>query len=131
MSYRKVYEIENEQAKERYELVLERVRQAANQPETQERFADYFERTARFILLTANVLELEQKGMLEHRSMEECERLNRRLYEDILPCVQDGGAEETGGFGYETSYANPAYAVERLGEEFGGALCFCMRNAGL
>uniref|UniRef100_N2A621 Leucyl aminopeptidase n=1 Tax=Eubacterium plexicaudatum ASF492 TaxID=1235802 RepID=N2A621_9FIRM len=124
MSYRKVYEIENEQAKERYELVLERVRQAANQPETQERFADYFERTARFILLTANVLELEQKGMLEHRSMEECERLNRRLYEDILPCVQDGGAEETGGFGYETSYANPAYAVERLGEEFGGALCF-------
>ena len=112
MSYRDVYETENELAKERYALVLERVRQAAKEPETQECFADYFQKTARFILLTADVLELEQKGGLEHRTLEQCEQLNRRLYEDILP-----GA-------YETSYANPAYAQQRLGEEFGGALCF-------
>ena len=32
------YQIENEKAKERYNLVLERIRQAAAKPETQERF---------------------------------------------------------------------------------------------
>ncbi len=117
--YQKVYESANEQAAERYALVLERIREAAHGPETKERFADYFQKTASFILLTADVLEMERGGMLEQRSLEECEQLNRRLYEDILPCT-----ECAGDVCYDKSYANPAYAVEQLGEEFGGALCF-------
>lgn len=112
MSDRKIYQMENEMAQERYALVLERIRQAAAKPETQERFADYFQRTAQFILLGADVLDMEGKGKLEHRSLTECEQLNRRLYEDILP------------ENYDRSYANPTYAVEKLGQEFGGALCF-------
>ncbi len=112
MSYREIYQIENEKAKERYNLVLERIRQAAAKPETQERFTDYFQRTAQFILLSADVLDMEGKGELEHRSLTECEQLNRRLYEDILP------------HNYDCSYANPAYAAAKLGAEFGGALCF-------
>lgn len=119
MGYRKVYELANEQAAERYALVLERIREAARQPETEDCFADYFQKTAAFILLTADVLEMERSGMLEQRSLTECEQLNRRLYEDILPCT-----ECVGDVCYDTSYANPAYAVEQLGEEFGGALCF-------
>lgn len=117
--YQKVYESANEQAAERYALVLERIREAARGPETKERFADYFQKTASFILLTADVLEMERGGMLEQRSLEECEQLNRRLYEDILPCT-----ECAGDVCYDRSYANPAYAVEQLGEEFGGAFCF-------
>lgn len=132
MSYREIYQKDNELAKERFELVCERIRQAAEHPETQEQYAGYFQRTAEFILLTAEVLKLQRRGALEHRTMTECEELNRRLYADILPrqAVQAGGGtgstdadtEETGG--YETSYANPAYAVKMLGDEFGGPLCF-------
>lgn len=117
MSYREIYLEENENAKERYELVYERICEIARKPETEERFADYFKRTADFILLTAKVLQMQQSGALEHRSLAECEGLNQRLYEDILP----GG---TRGGNYDTSYANPAYAVCMLGEEFGGCLCF-------
>lgn len=118
MSYREIYQKDNELAEERFELVCERIRQAAECPETQETYADYFQKTAEFILLTAEVLKLQCQGALEHRTMEECEDLNRRLYADILP------RQEAEAGGYEASYANPAYAVKKLGEDFGGLLCF-------
>ena len=114
MSYREIYKEDNEKAAERYGLVLTRIREAAKQPETEERFADYFKRTAQFVLLCAEVLEMQQKGELKQRSIDECEKLNKRLYADILPEAD----------GYEISYANPAYAVKMLGEDFGGPLCF-------
>ena len=109
MSYREIYKEDNEKAAERYGLVLTRIREAAKQPETEERFADYFKRTAQFVLLCAEVLEMQQKGELKQRSIDECEQLNKRLYADILPEAD----------GYEISYANPAYAVKMLGEDFG------------
>lgn len=118
MSYREIYQKDNELAEERFELVCERIRQAAECPETQETYADYFQKTAEFILLTAEVLKLQCQGALEHRTMEECEDLNRRLYADILP------RQEAEAGGYEASYANPAYAAKKLGEDFGGLLCF-------
>lgn len=118
MSYREIYQKDNELAGERFELVCERIRQAAECPETQEQYADYFQKTAEFILLTAEVLKLQRKGALEHRTMAECEELNRRLYADILP------RQEAEAGGYEASYANPVYAVKKLGEDFGGLLCF-------
>ncbi len=112
MSYRDIYQEDNALAQERFALVCERIREAAREPETQEAFADFFQRTAAFILLTAEVWKMQQEGMLKRRSLEECEQLNERLYADILPG------------GYETSYANPVYAVSRLGSEYGGMLCF-------
>lgn len=118
MGYQEIYRDENTNAAERFALVKERIGEAAVKPETEERFAEYFQRTAEFILLTVQVLQMEQEGALEHRSMEACEELNRRLYEDILP----GRTEGAGG--YACSYANPSYAVKMLGEEFGGPLCF-------
>lgn len=118
MSYREIYQKDNELAEERFELVCERIRQAAECPETQETYADYFQKTAEFILLTAEVLKLQCQGALEHRTIEECEDLNRHLYADILP------RQEAEAGGYEASYANPAYAAKKLGEDFGGLLCF-------
>lgn len=44
--------------------------------------------------------------------MEELQQRNRALYEDILP------------ENYENSFANPAYAVKMLGEEFGVLVSF-------
>lgn len=114
MSYQEIYAKENARAAERFALVLGRIREAAQRPETQECYAEYFQKTAEFILLTASVLKLQQEGALQNRSMEECEALNQQLYADILP----------GDACYERSYANPAYAVKKLGEAFGGPLCF-------
>ena len=45
-------------------------------------------------------------------SLSEMQELNRELYRDILP-------EH-----YDHSYANPAYAAEKLGAEYGSLLCF-------
>ena len=118
MSYQDVYREENEAAKERFALVMERISQISGQPETDGNTADYFKRTAAYILLTGQALKLQQDGMIVGRSLEECEDLNRRLYADLQPHADEYGA------GYENSYANPAYAVRQLGEGFGGLLSF-------
>ncbi len=114
MRYSDIYKERNESVAERFALVAERVRQVAKQPETkQERFWDYFQKVASFVSLTLDVLQMQQAGELDSpRPLEECEAWNTRLYADILP------------ENYGTSYANPAYAVQQMGEEFGGLLCF-------
>ncbi|MDE7312346.1 MAG: aminopeptidase [Eubacterium sp.] len=137
MSYRDIYAAGHALAAERFALVCERIREAAQAPETQEQFADYFKRTAAFILLTVDVFKMQQEGALEHRSIEECEALNRRLYADLLPCQEQRretadtlpGQRQDGATAakepcYEYSYANPSYAVQKLGSEYGGMLCF-------
>ena len=61
------------------------------------------------------VLTLHEKireGWLEHAALSELQKNNEELYGRILP-----GA-------YETSYANPAYAVRMLQEEYGRLLSF-------
>ena len=124
MKYQEIYREANESVAERFELASERIREIAgevypqaksvseNPGEYGEIFRDYFEKTASFILLTLEVLIMQQRGQLECRSLAECEEWNRLLYQDILP-------EH-----YGQSYANPDYAVQQLGAEFGGILCF-------
>lgn len=118
MSYRDLYKEENENAKERFLLVAERISQISALQETDGNFADYFKRTADFILLTKQVLDMQRDGSILRRTLEECEELNRRLYADLMPQADESGA------GYEYSYANPAFAVRQLGAGFGGLLCF-------
>ncbi len=132
MGYREIYQKEKEYVTERFLLVAERIRGIARQPEVPGRYQGYFQKTAAFIELALEVLQMEQQGKLDGRTLEECEALNARLYADILsrpvrgskfyglPGLENGGE----GAGYETSYANPAYAVQQLGEDFGGLLCF-------
>lgn len=55
---------------------------------------------------------LHQTDVKRERSLEEWQTLNRQLCADIL------------SENYEESYANPAYAVERLGEVHGRILSF-------
>ena len=132
MGHRELYQERNEHAAERFALVTERIRQAAECPEAAAPFADYFQKTAVFILLAVKVLHMEQDGLLEQRPLEECRELNRQLYADILPEAQasggnlqaSGSGSECSGAGYESSYADPAYAVRMLGDDFGGPLCF-------
>ena len=77
MSYQEIYAKNNARAAERFELVCERIREAAGAPEVQADYADYFQRTAEFLLLTVKILRMQQEGALENRSIEDCEALKQ------------------------------------------------------
>lgn len=99
---------ENLEAKERYELSIERLRQIGKEETTKEPYRTYFQKTAAFLLMIEGVRNRLSHG--EQLTIEELQRENQKLYEDILP-------EQ-----YNSSYANPAYAVEMLGDTFGQLL---------
>ena len=110
MQYEELYRESNELAAERLELVLERIAEIAKETDVPEQFDSYFKKTAEYLLLLAEMLEKKESGRLAERSMEECIEDNKRLYSDVA--IEN----------YENSYANPAYAVEHLGEEYGQIL---------
>lgn len=112
MKYWEMFREENEAVEERHELALERIGQFAGEETVEEPYRDYFRRTAEFILMIEDVFVMQNSGELEKLSLKEMEALNHRLYEDVLPGQ------------YGESYANPAYAVERLGQDLGQYLSF-------
>lgn len=105
---------------ERYALAMERihetVRETAENGSCEAAFTAYFARTADFLLQIEETGAFLASGGLESASIEELHRRNQALYEELLP-------EH-----YGASYANPAYAVKRLGEEFGAMLSFLYRE---
>ena len=110
MYYEELYKESNELAAERFELVMERIASIAEHTDVPVQYDSYFKRTAKFILILADILQRKEKGLLGSRSMEECQRDNETVYGDILP------------ENYGKSFANPAYAVAELGEEYGQIL---------
>lgn len=98
--------------KERYELSMERIEAILEEDTVKAPFGDYFHKVAGFIRQMKELGEKKRTGELERLSFEEYQKYNQELYRDILP------------ENYETSYANPAYAVRMLGEEFGQLLSF-------
>lgn len=103
---------ENEQTKERYELSVERIQQIIEEETTAIPYREYFKKTASFLLNIERIRRIREDGTWERMSETERKEENRHLYEDILP------------ENYETSYANPEYAVAELGETFGAVLSF-------
>ncbi|MDE5587786.1 MAG: aminopeptidase [Acetatifactor sp.] len=95
---------------ERYELAVERIRCISGENSGREELKHYFDRVAAFLLLLDDTRKFLAEGGLEKAALEELQRRNHELYEDVLPAH------------YEESYGNPAYAVSRLGEEYGGLL---------
>lgn len=115
MGYQQLLKEENESVQERYALAMERVRSfLEGDTKIREPYLDYFRRTASFLLEMQEWKERVEDGSLAERSFEEQLAYNHRLYRDILP----------GKDGYESSYANPAYAADRLGMELGSLLGF-------
>lgn len=110
MGYRDIYKESNEQAEERFLLVMERIAEIAEETDVPETFDDYFKKTAAFLLQLKSVLEKAEKDTLKDASLTECEKRNAVFYDDIK-------AEN-----YGKSYVNPTYAVEKLGEEYGQIL---------
>lgn len=111
MLYKELYKESNELAKERFVLVRERVAEIEEKPETEEKYKEYFRQTAQLLQKQTAVYDLWADDAIQKQSLKEAETCNQALYKDIL------------GEAYQTSYANPDYAVEQLGEEFGQLLC--------
>lgn len=96
---------------ERYELCKERILSIKDERKVVEPYQDYFSKTAEFIGMILSLNKEIESGRYKNQTQAELQGWNVRLYEDIL--------DEH----YDTSYGNPAYACEQLGE-YGQLLCF-------
>lgn len=92
---------------ERLELSFDRIKEIELDKKLGKEYQDYFEKVASFLLMIEENRQWITEGNLLTASMEELEARNHKLYEDVLPG------------NYETSYANPQYAVGMFGTEMG------------
>ncbi len=110
MKYLELIKESNEELQERYELVAERVKEIAQATEGTGRYTDYFQKTAKLLCLLYQIVEYAQKDEIRYMEISKAAELNSELYADIR------------GTAYETSYANPTYAVAQFGTEAGQIL---------
>jgi hypothetical protein len=111
MSYQEKFRDTNEELAERFALVMERIdlirREQASGVD--EAYRAYFTQMAQLLCVQKCVAEAS-RGQLDAMTQEEGERLNARVFGDVS------------GSDYVRSYANPQYAVEQLGAEYGQLL---------
>ena len=119
MKYLEIRNQNNEEFEERLSLVMERIAQIVEKPEIQGEIGTYFKQTAAYL---KNEYELLQKVLtkgISNETEKEGEENNRKFFGELL------------GDSYENSYANPAYACEKIGSEMGtllAAIYHLMRN---
>ena len=111
MSFREINHKNNEEYWERLELVMERIEAVSEEEASgvEELYRGYFFEMSELFVVLYKLAEASLSGKLAEISTLEGEKINRRLYLDV---------EED----YADSYANPAYAVSRMGWEYGPLL---------
>ncbi len=97
---------------ERYELALERIRSIVKEETVAPAYREYFQSVAKFILEIDAIKNRLEKTPNECCTLEELKKENEQIYRDIV------------GEAYEVSYANPTYAVAKMGESVGRMLSF-------
>lgn len=112
MEYKKLFEEENESVQERFSLACERIRAFLADSKIKPPYLDYFKRMAEFVELLSDWKHQGDTEDIWKQDMQSIQAYNHLLYEDIL------------SESYATSYANPAYAVQQLGEDYGQLLSF-------
>ena len=112
MGYREEYRQANEEVRERYALVMERIFELRSEHHVEEKYWPYFRRLADIFVMVDETLAEEERGGLEHRDLSACEERSWQFYYEL----QEGN--------YDRCFANPTVAVELLGAEFGQMLCF-------
>lgn len=110
MKYLELVKESNEELKERYDLVSQRVAEIAADAKASGIYADYFERTANYLMLLNSILAYAAKDEIRGMEEEKAADLNRQLFAEVC------------GKAYDTSYLNPSYAAEKLGKEAGQIL---------
>ena len=96
---------------ERYYLTLERIKRIMEEETVAEPFCSYFRKVASFLLKINDIKESYHTKTREEMTEDELVAEMNGLYEDVLP------------ENYDSSYANPVFAVEKLGRETGAFLC--------
>ena len=110
MKYSELFAQDNAAVAERYDLAVERI---SNIPgDVGEPFRDYFHKMADFVAQMDRLYKDVEQQAMEDWTMEALKAHNDSLYNDILP------------ENYETSYANPDYAAQKLGSDYGPLLSF-------
>lgn len=98
---------------ERYELAIQRIEEIYENCAVQNSdISDYFIRTAGFIKSMKQLKNDLDSGFMNSALMDQLSNRNTALYQDII------------GNNYDKSYANPTYAVAKLGESYGRLLSF-------
>lgn len=101
---------------ERYQIAIDRIRQIKTEELVEKQYVWYFQTVSEFILKLDFVSgEIKQKRF-DSYTLEQLEKLNKELYQEIY--------REN----YDSSFANPAYAVKCLGEEYGRILCYLYKK---
>lgn len=113
MNYRDLFLKENEEVYERYKLSKERICLIKDEETVDKVYIEYFKKVSGFIIEICDFYEDDSKRFSTNVniSLEELRDINTNLYSDIL------------GDAYDESYANPDFAVKKLGEEYGKILC--------
>ena len=110
----------NDNVEERLSLAMARINEIAQDTEytntidscLKDAYTDYFRRVASFILYVDSVKNMIASVEYDRLPLEELKDINARLYSDVA------------GDNYESSFANPAYAVSRLGDDYGQLMSF-------
>ncbi len=115
MGYSDLFKEENESVQERYELAMERIRMFGRESSNiKAPYWHFFARVATFLCQMDELKKNVESKDAKMASFESMKCYNASLYEDVIP----------GEEGYDISYANPAYAVEKLGDGYGQLLSF-------
>ena len=97
---------------ERYELAIERIRSIVNEDTVNEKYRDYFQDVANFILDIDAIKERLETKPNGDCTFEELKNENENIYKDVF------------SKNYEMSFANPSYAATKMGTEIGQVLSF-------
>lgn len=98
--------------RERYDISKDRISQIITEDIVKEPYRDYFKSVALFINQLDAYKNIVESGKISTMTMDELSDVNKENFKELY-------AEN-----YNESYANPAYAVEKLGEDYGQMLCY-------
>ena len=110
VKYQELWNEENTNIRERYDLAIERIMEIPSEERVGEPYRSYFNQMAAFTSQIDELARIQLREDLDALTLEELKQLNHNLYADILPGH------------YAESYADPAYAVRMLGAELGPLL---------
>lgn len=103
--------MEEQLIEERFRLVCGRVGKMKEEKVPEGEFQQYFDAAASYIGLLNRAWDYVGSDAYKDAPLEELRTWNRKLYEPVTACYAD-------------SFLNPAFAVKKLGEEYGQLLSF-------
>lgn len=112
MKYALFYKDENREVEERYDLAMDRIISIPYEHSVKEPFGKFFDETAAFISDVKRLYSMVETKSIQGYNMEQLKDINSMFYDGLKPGK------------YETTYANPDYATELMGEEYGAILSY-------